>query len=74
MTVVCAACGLCGALDPLRPWLWALCIGVWIPAYGITVTGNYGSLLALAIAFVSAYAGAGLRKILAPYATLTDRA
>ena len=26
-----AACFLFAAFDPVRPWLWALCVGVWIP-------------------------------------------
>ncbi len=53
-----------GALGPRRPWLWGLCLGIWIPIFGLTHGLNYGSLLALAIALIGAYAGAGLRRVL----------
>ena len=57
--------GLFGALRPRTPWLWALAIGLWIPAINIIRTQNYGSMLALALAFVGAYAGAGIRRAFA---------
>ena len=57
------SCGLLGAAGPGRPWLWALAVGAWIPAIGITQTGNYGTLLALPFAFAGAYAGMALRRI-----------
>jgi hypothetical protein len=44
------------------PWLWALCIGVWIPIMGIALHQNYGALLALVFAFIGAYAGMGVRR------------
>ena len=46
------------ALRPARPWLWAVAIGGWIPLLGIASSGNYGSLLALAVSFLGAYSGA----------------
>jgi hypothetical protein len=55
--------GLLGLVAPERPWLWALAVGIWIPLFGIISHANYGSLLALIIAFVGAYAGALIRKI-----------
>ena len=57
------SCGLLGALGPKQPWLWALAVGLWIPLFGIALSQNYGSLLALGVAFVGAYAGMALRKI-----------
>jgi hypothetical protein len=59
-----AVAGLWGVLGPERPWLWALAVGGWIPVVGIVTTGNYGSLLALAVAFAGAYAGMGVRRTL----------
>jgi hypothetical protein len=59
-------CGIFGALRPRTPWLWALAIGLWIPAIGIIRTQNYSALIALAIAFAGAYAGMGIRRALAP--------
>jgi hypothetical protein len=56
------SCGVLGVLGPERPWLWALAIGAWIPAYGIASSRNFGSLLAIVFAFVGAYAGMGARK------------
>ena len=55
---------LLGLALPERAWLWALAVGIWIPAYGIIVHGNYGAVLALVVAFVGAYAGALGRKAL----------
>jgi hypothetical protein len=55
-------CAIPAAIEPSRPWLWALAVGVWVPVLGIVRTANYGSLLALVFAFSGAYAGFGLRK------------
>jgi hypothetical protein len=66
-------CGLFGLLAPTRPWLWALAIGLWIPLYEIATTRNYGSLLALVIAFVGAYAGMAVRRIVAWTKTAESR-
>jgi hypothetical protein len=65
-SAIVAGCGLLGLAEPRYPWLWALAVGVWIPAFGIVQFHNYGSLLALAFAFAGAYSGAAFRKILAP--------
>jgi hypothetical protein len=51
-----------GLILPGWAWLWALAVGGWIPALGIALHGNFGSLLALVIAFAGAYAGALGRK------------
>jgi hypothetical protein len=58
--------GVMGFLGPSRPWLWALALGLWIPLRGITVTHNYPSLTALAVAFAGAYSGAFARKFQSP--------
>jgi hypothetical protein len=59
-------CGLLALIGFQRPWLLALVVGAWIPLYGILVTHNYGSIIALIIAFIGAYAGwafrIGIRK------------
>jgi hypothetical protein len=60
------SCGLLGVVSPNRPWLWALAVGLWIPAFAIVLTRNYGSLLALLFAFTGAYAGMALRKAFLP--------
>ncbi|HET6327891.1 MAG TPA: hypothetical protein VFG04_24625 [Planctomycetaceae bacterium] len=57
-------CGVLGAIGPERPWLWTLAVGAWIPIYEIPSSRNFGSLLALVMAFVGAYAGMGARKLL----------
>jgi hypothetical protein len=56
-------CGALGALGPKQPWLWAVAVGLWIPLVGIARSQNYGSLLALAVAFAGAYGGMALRRI-----------
>lgn len=59
-------CGLLALFGFQRPWLLALAVGAWIPLYGILITHNYASILALIIAFIGAYAGwafrIGIRK------------
>lgn len=59
-------CGLLALIGFQRPWLLALVVGAWIPLHGIFITHNYGSIIALIIAFVGAYAGwafrIGIRK------------
>jgi len=52
-----------GAVAPDRPWLWALCVGAWIPLFGIYQTSNYGSLLALGFSFAGAYGGMVVRRL-----------
>ncbi len=50
-------CGLLALIGFQRPWLLALVVGVWIPLHGILIARNYGSIIALIIAFIGAYAG-----------------
>ena len=57
--LIAAAFGFAG---PRRPWIWATALGVWIPLLGVLGSGNYGSLLALLVAFAGAYGGMLLRK------------
>jgi hypothetical protein len=68
--VILLVCGLIALLGYQRPWLLALAVGAWIPLYGLLVTHNYGSILALIIAFIGAYAGwafrLGIRKVYHP--------
>lgn len=52
------------AVSGRRPWLWALLVGVWTPLLEIPSTGATGSLLALAIAAIGAFAGYGLVSLL----------
>jgi hypothetical protein len=62
-----AACFLLGVISPRCPWLWAVAVGGWIPALEIALrhdAPNVGSLLALVVAVVGAYAGAGVRALL----------
>ena len=55
-------CGVIALFGYRRPWLLALLVGAWIPLHGIFVSHNFGSILALVIAFVGAYAGWAVRK------------
>jgi hypothetical protein len=58
------SCGILGILDPKRPWLWALAVGIWIPVFNIVATHNYSTLFTLIFPFFGAYAGMAFRKIL----------
>ena len=57
------AAAIFGFLGPRHAWLSALLLAGGIPLVGIIRDANYGSLLAVAIALVGAYAGMGIRRI-----------
>lgn len=60
------SCGVLGALGPQRPWLWALLVGLPMPVYSFLTTHQPpASAVAIVFAFVGAYAGFGLRKMMA---------
>jgi prepilin signal peptidase PulO-like enzyme (type II secretory pathway) len=59
-------CTCLGGVAPQRAWRWAPAVGAWIPLHGILISHNYGSVLALAPAFLGAYAGAGVRRVIDP--------
>jgi len=48
---------------PNRAWAFALAVGLWIPLVGIVRAHNYGSILAVVVAFVGAYIGVGVRTL-----------
>jgi hypothetical protein len=52
-----------GFISPRRPWIWAISVGIWIPVWNIFLHNNYGSLIALVIAFIGSYSGAFIRKL-----------
>jgi hypothetical protein len=57
-----------GMLQPDRPWLWAVAIGIWIPLGAIVRSRSIGSimmLVVLAFPLAGAYAGTALRRKLA---------
>lgn len=55
---------LFGFLNPKRPWMWALSVGIWIPIWNVLLNNTYGSSFALVFAFIGAYVGAYGRKLL----------
>lgn len=61
--------GLCGFLTGRRAWVWGLVVGVWVPltvvARHISLGSIAGGLVILAIPMAGAYAGVGLRRMLA---------
>ena len=63
---VAISCAILGALEPRRPWLWAIAVGIWLPLADMILHHNFGALLALLFAFGGAYAGMVLRRVLAP--------
>jgi hypothetical protein len=62
-----------GAIAPRRVWVWGLAVGMWVPLYlmvgAVTAhrvtLGTAGYLVILAFPMAGAYAGMGLRKMLA---------
>jgi hypothetical protein len=64
MTLVAAALGTAG---PLRPWLWAVAVGMWVPTYALMrapVPGTLAMLLVLIFPLAGAYAGRVVRGLL----------
>ena len=62
VVMVFAGSAIFGFIIPSRAWIWAVAVGIWIPLFNIILTQNYGSILALVIAFAGSYAGAFFRK------------
>ena len=63
------AAGVLGLIGPRRPWLWALLIGIWIPAHAIArapSTGALAMLLVLIFPLVGAYIGMAVRRGFSP--------
>jgi hypothetical protein len=52
-----------GFASPSRAWVFALAVAGWIPAFGL-VHGHHATLIALAVGFVGAYAGAAARRLI----------
>jgi hypothetical protein len=61
-TLIFIVAGLTGFIYPLRPFIWALAVSVWIPLLGIIVSNNYSSLLALLFGFAGAYLGSFIKN------------
>lgn len=61
-----AVCGVLGLIAPERPWRWALAVGIWVPLVEIPLYWAFAALVAPLVAFVGAYAGTALRKLIAP--------
>ncbi len=64
--------GLLGLIGPRQPWLWALGIGIWIPAHQFVQHPTLGSALGgcviLAIPMAGAYVGMAVRRAVAAIA------
>jgi hypothetical protein len=59
------ACGgIIGLLSGKRPWLFALAIGLWLPAYYIITRQDFSMLITLLFPLVGAYAGWLVRRVL----------
>ncbi len=46
-----------------RPWLWAILVGAWTPAFEIAASGRPDSLVALLVAAIGALTGWGLARL-----------
>ena len=55
--MIIVAATLFGYLSSQKPWLTALTVSIWIPLFGIFLSHNFGSLLALIPGFAGAYLG-----------------
>ncbi len=76
LIVIMLFAGLLGFIQPSKAWRWAIIVGLGVPTVYLIATalgyhsrsvpepGWYASLIALIPAFISAYGGALLRKML----------
>ena len=76
MIVIIVFAGLLGFIQPRQAWRWALVVGLGVPIVYLIATvmgyqaksvpepGWYASLIALIPAFISAYCGVLLRKVI----------
>jgi len=68
--VLLAVSGLLTLLGHRRPWLIALAVGIWLPAYEIFKTHDFLLLVILLIPLIGAYSGwlvrLGIRKTFHP--------
>jgi hypothetical protein len=65
------AAGILGLAAPRRPWLWAVCIGIWIPANAIARTPSLSSLamlIVLLFPIAGAWMGRAVRRAMLPAA------
>jgi hypothetical protein len=68
VAMVLGAASVLGFAGPDRVWLWALALSAWVPLWNIVLHNSYASVVALLIAFIGAYMGAFLRRVLLPRA------
>jgi hypothetical protein len=64
VATILGASALFGAFRPDRAISSAFAVGIWVPAFEVRSTGNFGSLLALAMALAGSGAGAIARMAL----------
>jgi hypothetical protein len=55
---------ICGFTGKKKPWLIGLLLGIWIPIFNIISAHNYGSLIAIFPAFVGAFVGWFISRII----------
>jgi hypothetical protein len=62
MIIISSAC--LGLVMPRYPWIWAISVGIWTPIWNIVHHHNYSSFIALPIAFIGAYIGVLIYKLI----------
>ncbi|MGA9365716.1 MAG: hypothetical protein WBW16_15245 [Bacteroidota bacterium] len=66
VAMVLGVTSILGFAMPSRAWVWALAVGVFVPLWNIVLNNSYAAVFALVVAFIGAYAGAVLRRLLLP--------
>jgi hypothetical protein len=61
MIIISSAC--LSLVMPRRAWIWAISIGTCIPIWNLVQHHNYSSFIALPIAFIGAYIGVLIYKL-----------
>jgi hypothetical protein len=62
VAMILGAGAVLGGIMPEHAALTAVGIGIWVPAFEIRTSRNFGSLLALGAAFAGAYGGTMMRR------------
>ena len=63
---LCLFSALFAALEPRRPWLWALAVAGWNPLFGLARRGDPTLLVVLLFGLVGAYIGRLASRVLCP--------
>lgn len=66
VSLILLASAMTAGLSGRRPWLWAVLVGVWVPAFEISGRAGGAALVALLVAAVGSAIGYALARVAGP--------